>query len=220
MPDDLFAHVDAYIERTITPHDDALDRCLEDARAAGLPEIAVTPPLGKLLHLLARLSGAERVLELGTLGGYSTIWLARALPDDGALVTIELDVHHAEVARKSLERAAVANKVEILVGDALEILPTLGEREPFDLVFIDADKEHIPAYVEHSLALTRPGSVIVVDNVVREGALVDEADTSPQTLAARALHDLIARHPRLTATTLQTVGAKKHDGMTIALVEG
>ncbi|NIH87660.1 class I SAM-dependent methyltransferase [Amycolatopsis granulosa] len=216
MSQDVWSAVDDYVGRTLI----AADAVLEDARAAaadaGLPEIAVSPAQGKLLHLLARMHGARSILEIGTLGGYSTIWLARALPPEGRLVTLEADPKHAEVASNNLDAAGFGEIVEVKVGPALDTLPTLDG--PFDLVFIDADKPNNPEYFRWALRLSRPGSVIVVDNVVRDGALADADSTDPAIVATREMHDLIAAEPRVEATVVQTVGVKGYDGFTLALV--
>lgn len=210
------AAVDAFIGVKLLGDDPVLDAALAANAVAGLPPIDVSPAQGKLLHLLAKAIGARRVLEIGTLGGYSTIWLASALPDDGALVTLELDPHHAEVARANLARAGLAERVAVHVGPAIESLAAL-PRVPFDLIFIDADKENGAAYLRAALdGLTRPGSVIIVDNVVREGGVLDAESDDPRIIGTRALFDYVASEPRLDATAIQTVGAKKWDGFLIA----
>ncbi len=189
--------------------------------AAGLPSIDVSPPQGKLIHLLARMTGARKALEIGALGGYSTIWLARALPDDGKLVTLELDERHAAVALENITRAGLAGKVEVRTGQALAILPKI-EAEglaPFDFVFIDADKTHNPEYLAWALRLARPGTAIVVDNVVREGEVVDAASADPDVIGVRRMFEMMAREPRLSATAIQTVGAKGWDGFALAIVK-
>ena len=214
--EESWARVDGYVTERLLAPDEALAAALADSAAAGLPPIQVSPPLGKLLHLLARLHGARTVLEVGTLGGYSTIWLARALPAGGRLVTLELDPRHAEVARGNLARAGLDGVAEVLVGPALETLPTL--TGPYDLVFIDADKPNNPGYLREALRLTRPGSVIVVDNVVRGGRVADPAHSEPDVLGTRELFDLLAAEPRLDATAVQTVGGKGYDGFAVAIV--
>jgi predicted O-methyltransferase YrrM len=213
--------VDDYIAARLVSSDDALDAALEANNAAGLPAIDVSPAQGKLLHLLARMVGARRVLEIGTLGGYSTIWFARALPSDGVVVTLEVLPKHAEVARKNIERAGLGDKVDIRVGPALEILPLLaGESgDPFDLVFIDADKRSNPEYLRWALKLARIGTVIIIDNVVRDGAILDAASDSADIKGIRRLFDQLADDTRLSSTAIQTVGAKGWDGFAIALVE-
>ena len=216
----LWADVDRYIAGQLIPGDPALDAALDASTAAGLPPIAVAPNQGKLLHLLARLCGARRILELGTLGGYSTIWLARALPEDGLLVTLEADPHHAEVARENIARAGLEARVAVRVGRALDTLPVLAEEGagPFDFTFIDADKPAMPEYFAWALRLSRPGSVIVCDNVVRDGALADASSADESVRGVRRLHEMIAAEPRVSATTIQTVGSKGYDGFTLALV--
>lgn len=215
MDQQTWTAVDTYIENAICADDEALAAAVDTSTASGLPAISVTAPQGKLLHLLARAIGARQILEIGTLGGYSTIWLARAVPADGRVVTLELSEHHAQVARANLEAAGVADRVEVLVGPALESMQQL--TGGFDLVFIDADKASIPAYVELSLGLTHSGSLIVVDNVVRQGGLIDP-DGDDNVQGVRRLHELLHAEPRLEATTIQTVGAKGYDGFTLALV--
>ena len=221
MTQELWTDVDRFIGETLIPPDPALEAALRASDEAGLPSISVSPAQGKLLHLLARVTGARNILEIGTLGGYSTIWLARALPPEGRLVTLELDPKHAEVARASLARAGLAERTEVRVGAALESLPRLAEAKlaPFDLTFIDADKANIPAYFEWARKLSRRGSLILVDNVVRRGALADAHSTDPNIQGVRRLHELLATDRRVSATTLQTVGVKGYDGLTVALVE-
>jgi predicted O-methyltransferase YrrM len=214
--------VDRYLTDLLVPADAALAATLEESARAGLPPIAVSPTEGKLLHLLARVHGAREILEIGTLGGYSTIWLARALPPGGRLVTLELDPAHAEVARANVARAGLAGAVELRVGPALETLPRLAAegRGPFDLVFLDADKGGYPAYLAWALRLTRRGSLIVADNVVRDGAVIDPASEDPNVLGVRRFLELLAAEPRVSATAVQTVGSKGYDGFAIALVTG
>lgn len=215
----LWSAVDHYFEDLLAPADPMLEAALDASAAANLPPIAVAANQGKLLKLVAGMLGARRILEIGTLGGYSTIWLARALPPDGLLVTLEAQPHHAEVARTNLARAGLAALVEIRVGPAAQSLAAL-EREgaaPFDLVFIDADKPSNPTYLAHALRLTRRGSVIVADNVVREGAVLDpQGDANVQGI--RRFAEMVAAEPRLEATVVQTVGSKGHDGLLIARV--
>ncbi|MGW3180835.1 O-methyltransferase [Kitasatospora sp. NPDC001119] len=214
--------VDAYFSEQLVGHDPVLEGATAAADAAGLPTIAVAPNQGKLLHLLALTQGAKRILEVGTLGGYSAIWLARALPADGTLLTLELDPRHAEVARGNLAAAGLAGVAEVRVGRAADSLAALVEQgvEPFDLVFIDADKPSNPEYFRRALQLTRPGSLIIVDNVVRGGAVADADSTDPAVVGTRALHELIAAEPTVTATSVQTVGSKGYDGFTLARVRG
>jgi predicted O-methyltransferase YrrM len=218
MGDQLWADVDRYLTDLLVPGDEALDGALADSEAAGLPSINVAPNQGKLLHVLARACNARAILEVGTLGGYSTIWLARALPPDGRLVTLEVDPGHAEVARANLERAGLTGAVDIVVGPALQTLPWL--TGPFDLIFIDADKPNNPEYFGWAVRLSRPGSLIIVDNVVRGGAVIDPGSDDPRVHGTRRLHELLASEPRVVATVVQTVGSKGHDGLAVALVTG
>jgi len=220
MSQQRWSEVDSYIEQQLVGEDAVLAAAREASENAGLPAIALTPAHGKLLHLLARIQGARSILEVGTLGGYSTIWLARALPDDGRLVTLELNPHYAEVAAANAELAGLAGLIKIEVGPALESLRALivADAGPFDMVFIDADKSSTPEYFELALELTRPGSVIVADNVVRDGALADPATRDPGSQGMRRFHELLATDARVSATTVQTVGAKGYDGFTLALV--
>ncbi|VEG51047.1 O-methyltransferase family protein [Mycolicibacterium aurum] len=208
--DDLFT-------RVLHSEDDALRAARDAADAAGMPAIEVSAQHAKLLSLLVRMSGARRVLEIGTLAGYSTISLARAVGPDGAVVTLEFDPAHAEVARRNLERAGVAERVEIVVGAALDSLPGL-RGEEFDLVFIDADKENNVAYVEWAITLGHPGTVIVVDNIARNGRVLDPRPDDEQAQAVRVMFDMIGAHPRLEAAAIQTVGTKGWDGFAVALV--
>jgi predicted O-methyltransferase YrrM len=216
----LWTSVDQYYSDALVKPDAILDAALRDSDAAGLPPINVTPNQGKFLHLMARICGARAILEIGTLGGYSTIWLARALPDGGRLVTLEAEPRHADVARANIARAGLADRVEVRVGRALDTLPQLEADGvgPFDLVFIDADKPSNPDYVEWALKITRPGSVIIVDNVVRDGAVADSASEDSAVLGVRRMNELIAADQRLTATAIQTVGSKGYDGILVALV--
>ncbi|MGV9314432.1 O-methyltransferase [Streptomyces sp. NPDC003691] len=217
----LWSAVDTYVTDLLAPADPALTEALEASDEAGLPRIAVAPNQGKLLHLLARAQGARTALEIGTLGGYSTIWLARALPAGGRLISLEYNERHAEVARANLARAGLDGIAEVRTGPALETLPKL-EAEPgagpFDFFFIDADKVNNPRYVSWALRLSRPGSLIVVDNVVRGGALVDAESEDPSVRGTRELFELVAREPRLDATAFQTVGTKGYDGLLVARV--
>jgi predicted O-methyltransferase YrrM len=219
MADEIWGKVDDYVTETVVEEDEALRGSVAAAEEAGLPSIQLSPPQGKLLHLLARAIGARRVLEFGTLGGYSTIWLARALPADGRLITLEAKAEYADVAEASIAAAGVGDRVEIRRGPALETLPAL-EAEgagPFDLVFIDADKVHTPDYFDWSLERTRSGGLIVADNVVRGGTLAEPGDDE-SAQAQRRLHETLAADPRVDATTIQTVGLKSHDGFLLALV--
>ncbi|MFO1106089.1 MAG: O-methyltransferase [Amaricoccus sp.] len=210
--------VDDYITGLLVPPDPGLDAALAANEAAGLPKIDVSAAQGKFLHLLARMIGARRILEIGTLGGYSTIWLARALPADGQLVTLEAVAHHADVAQANLAHAGLADRVAVRLGPALDSLPALAEEAPFDLVFIDADKQSNADYLAWALRLTRQGSVIVCDNVVRSGQVVDATSNDPSVTGTRRFFEALAAEPRLCATALQTVGHKGWDGFAIALV--
>jgi predicted O-methyltransferase YrrM len=223
MSRDTWAAVDRYVTDHLLGEDPVLDAALRANAEAGLPAIDVSPAQGKLLYLLARIHGARRVLEVGTLGGYSTIWLARALPPSGGrIVTLELEERHAAVARANIARAGFADLVDLRVGPALEALDALAADgvEPFDLVFIDADKARTPDYVSRAIDLSRPGTVVIADNVIRDGRLIDGATEDPGVRGNRRLHEQLAGDRRLTATTIQTVGAKGYDGFTIGIVEG
>lgn len=215
-----WTEVDRYITDRLVSPDSALNAALEASEAAGLPAISVTPNQGKLLQLLARLQGARAILEIGTLGGYSTIWLARALPAGGRLITLEADPKHAEVARANISRAGLSGTVELRLGPALEILPQLAAEGhgPFDLIFIDADKPNTPEYFVWALKLSCLGSLIIVDNVVRSGAVADPESEDPDIQGMRRFFDLIAKERRVSATALQTVGSKGYDGFALALV--
>jgi len=220
-PDIGWQAVDAYIDDHLLGDDAVLAAALAANAAAGLPDIDVSPTQGKMLHLLARMAGARRILEIGTLGGYSTICLARALPDDGRLISLEIEPHYAEVARNNVARAGLSDQVTIRTGGANESLDTMiaaGE-QPFDLVFIDADKPSNVAYLHAAIALSRPGTTIIVDNVVREGQIVDRLNDDPRVIGTRALFDAVAAEPRLSATAVQTVGIKKWDGFLLAVVD-
>jgi predicted O-methyltransferase YrrM len=220
MSQEVWDDVDGYTADLLVREDDALRAAVDQSAAAGLPPIAVTANQGKLLHLLVRMQGAASVLEMGTLGGYSTIWLARALPDGGRLVTLELEPRYAAVAAANIARAGVAHMVEQRVGPALDVLRELVGEEagPFDFIFIDADKRGTPQYFELALELSRPGTVIITDNDVRAGALVDPASDDPGVQGMREFHELLSAAPGATGTTIQTVGAKGYDGFTLALV--
>ena len=220
MSSERWDAVDRYLCDALGASDAALTAALEASTAAGLPPIHVAPNQGKLLQLIAAAAGARSILEIGTLGGYSTIWLARALPEGGRLITLEADAHHAEVARANLERAGVGIRVEVRVGRALDTLPRLeAERAgPFDFTFIDADKPGNPDYFRWALRLSHRGSLIVVDNVVRDGAVIDTGSTDANVQGVRRLMECIAAEPRVSATALQTVGSKGYDGFVIARV--
>jgi predicted O-methyltransferase YrrM len=216
----LWSSVDRYFDGLLNLPDPDLEAALAASRESGLPDIQVSALQGKFLQLLARVQGARRILEIGTLGGYSAIWLGRALPPEGRMISIELSPKHAEIARTNLTRAGLADKVEVVVGPALEILPQLIEKrgEPFDLTFIDADKENYPAYLEWARQLSRRGSLILADNVVRRGDVVDERSPDPNVQGVRRMNDILGRDPRFSATVIQTVGVKGHDGLAIAVV--
>jgi predicted O-methyltransferase YrrM len=216
MAETRWAAVDAWIGERLLPPDPVLDAALATNAAAGLPAIDVSPAHARLLQILARMAGARRILEIGTLGGFSTIHLARALPEGGRLVTLEAVRKHAEVARANLARAGLADRVEVIVGPALATLPGLDG--PFDFVFIDADKESNPDYLEQALRLSRPGTVIVCDNVVRDGRIADPSADTPALAGIRRFFDRLRAEPRLTATAVQTVGVKGWDGFAIAIV--
>lgn len=220
MTDARWSAVDQYLTELLALSDPVLEAALTQASAAGLPPIQVAPNQGMLLHLLARAIGAHTILEIGTLGGYSTIWLARALPPAGRLITLELEPRHAEVARANLARAGLSERVEVRVGPALQSLPRLAEEGigPFDLVFIDADKPGTADYFAWALRLTRPGSLILVDNVVRNGTVIDASSSEPAVQGMRRFLERLAAEPRVQATVLQTVGSKGYDGLAIALV--
>ena len=215
---EIWDKVDRYLEEKLVQSDAALEAALAASDKAGLPAIAVSPSHGKLLWILARLVSAKRILEIGTLGGYSAIWMARALPADGRLITLEAADKHAQVAKANIARAALEKQVEIRVGPALDTLPTL--QGPFDLSFIDADKQSNAEYFSWALKLSRPGSLIVVDNVVRDGRVIDARSRDASVQGVRRLNDLIAAEQRVSATAVQTVGAKGYDGFTVAMVTG
>ena len=215
---DLWTRVDEYFGDRLVAGDDALEGALAANRKAGLPPIDVTPLQGKFLDLLVRISGARRVLEIGTLGGYSTIWLARALPDGGRIVSLESSAHHADVARENLRNAGVMDCVDLRVGRAIDTLPALVDDAPFDLIFIDADKQSLADYLEWAMKLSRAGTVIVADNVVREGKVLDAESDDPGVEGVRLFTEKLAAEQRLSATVLQTVGIKGYDGFAIAVV--
>jgi predicted O-methyltransferase YrrM len=219
MPEQVWADVDEFFTEHLLPADDVLRAVLETNVAEALPPIAVTPPQGKLLHLLARACGARRILEIGTLGAYSTIWLARALPRDGRLITLELDPHHAEVARRNLERAKLGEQVEVRIGRAADLLDAMqGVVEPFDFVFVDADKASSDVYFKAVLTLSHPGTVIIVDNVVRSGKVTDAASDDEDIQGIRRMTEWLATQPNISATAIQTVGGKSYDGFLMAIV--
>lgn len=222
MAQDQWTAVDRYFDGLFAPPDAALDAALKATSDAGMPLINVAANQGKLLQLLTRLVGARRILEIGTLGGYSAIWMARALPPDGRLISLEVNPAHAEVARANIARAGLSDKVEVRLGSAHDSLPQLAEQGvgPFDLVFIDADKTSTPTYLTWALKLTKPGSLILIDNVVRDGAVADAASANPDVQGIQQGLAMLASDPRISATALQTVGVKGYDGLAIALVTG
>ncbi len=215
MSDRIWREVDSYIEDRLVTEDEALSAAIRDSAAAGLPAIAVSAAQGKLLHLMALSIGAKRILEVGTLGGYSAIWMARALPADGELISLEIDPRNAEVARENIARAKPAASVEVKLGPAIDLLPALNG--PFDFAFIDANKEDNADYFVQALRMSRKGSVIVVDNVVREGRVTDPIGNA-QAQGVRRMFDMIAQEPRVSATAIQTVGMKGYDGFLMAVV--
>ncbi|MEO5806633.1 O-methyltransferase [Devosia sp.] len=216
----LWTDVDAYVVDKLMPADAVMEASLRANAAGGLPAIDVSPAQGKLLHLLVRMSGARRVLEIGTLGGYSTIWMARALPANGELVTLEFEPVHAAVAKGNIETAGLSGKVDIRVGKAADLLPVLAaeNQTPFDFIFIDADKPSNPIYLDWALKLSRPGTVIVCDNVIRDGAVIRANSGDANVDGARSAFDFFASHPQVTATAIQTVGAKGYDGFAIGIL--
>ncbi len=221
MISQTFQAVDRYFENLLHEPDSVMDAALQTCLKAGLPDIQVSAAQGKFLNLLIRISGAKRVLELGTLGAYSTIWMARALPDDGKLITLEFDPHHAEVARNNVTLAGLDRIVEIIEGPALQSLSVLAEKNevPFDFIFLDADKEGYPDYLPGILRLSRPGTVIIADNVVREGAIIDEHNPDSRVQGVRKFNELVSEHPQLDAVSMQTVGSKGYDGFLMAIVK-
>ena len=213
----LFEAVDQYIGLLLAPSDDALLTTEQSIIETGIPQISVSPNQGKFLQVMAQLCRAEKILELGTLGGYSTIWMARALPENGRLISLEVDPLHASVARKNIERAGLSSKVEVRVGKAIEILPEL--QGPFDMIFIDADKPPYAEYFQWALRLSRPGTLIITDNVVREGRVLNPSDTDERVQGVRRFNQLLSETKEVSATIMQTVGAKEYDGMAIAVVK-
>lgn len=220
METKIFAKVDAYISELLAPEDKVLTDTLESLQKEGLPEISVTANQGKFLQVMAILCNATKILELGTLGGYSTIWLARALPEGGKMISIEFDKHHAEVARKNIDHAGLSQKVDIRVGKALDILPEIiaAKEGPFDMIFIDADKEPYDKYFELALSLSRPGTLIICDNVIREGKVLDKQSSDEKVQGVQRLNKMLSSNKKVTATIVQNVGIKEHDGMAIAVV--
>jgi predicted O-methyltransferase YrrM len=220
MTQELWTAVDNYVSGLLAPHDEALNAALATSLQNGLPEIQVSPTQGKLLQVLARMVGARNILEIGTLGGYSTIWMARALPRGGRVLTLEFNPKHAEVASANFARAGLSNLIEIRVGAALDTLPKIAaeDRCRFDLIFIDANKSAMAEYFDWSLKLSRPGSVIVSDNVIRDGAVIDAASPDPDIQGVRRFNERLAAEPRVTATEIQTVGCKGYDGFALVVV--
>ena len=220
MAEDQWTEVDRYFSESLLPSDPVLNAALEASTAAGLPAISVSPNQGKFLQMLAEIVGARSILEIGTLGGYSSIWLARGLPAGGRLITLEIDPKHAEVARRNVARAGLARVVEVRLGSALETLPQLSAegRGPFDLIFIDADKQNIPTYFEWAVKLARPGSLIIVDNVVRDGAVVDADSSDPSVQGVRHFIEMVGARQDVGGTAIQTVGTKGYDGFAILRV--
>jgi len=220
MPPNRYIAVDDYVTGLLVGENDFLTQALKDSEAAGLPSIAVSPAQGKFLSLLAMACGAKRILEIGTLGGYSTLWMAQTLPREGRLITLEFEPLHAEVARQNLKRAGLADKIDIRVGAAADSLKTLAQEKqaPFDLIFIDADKDNYPVYLELVLPLTRPGTMLIADNIVREGELINRESTDPRVQGVRQFCEQLANHPQLESTVIQTVGSKGYDGFAMAIV--
>ncbi|RIJ13929.1 O-methyltransferase [Henriciella mobilis] len=219
MADDgrLFEDVDTYINSLFAVEDGVLSRAIERTKAAGLPEIQLSPGQGKLVYLLAKLIGAKRILEVGTLGGYSTVWLGRALPEGGELISVELDPDHVAVARETLADAGLDSSCRVIEGKGLDVMSTL--TGDFDMVFLDANKDGYPAYLKQAIRLVRPGGLIVADNVVREGAVLEPSKVDPNAIGAAAFNQALAGHPQLEAIVLQQVGIKGHDGLAIARVK-
>jgi predicted O-methyltransferase YrrM len=220
MPDKIWSDVETFIDGTLIGHDKVLEETLSASAAAGLPPIAVSPNQGKFLQILARAVRARRILEVGTLGGYSTIWLAGALPEEGRIVTLEADRHHAHVARENFARAGLDAVIELRFGKAQDTMPEMiaEQRDPFDFIFIDADKKRIPLYFDWAVQMAHSGTLVVIDNVVRKGALSDAQSQDEHVIGVRQLHEQLASDKRVSATTLQTVGAKGYDGFTVAYV--
>lgn len=220
MNNNIFSEVDAYIGKLFNAPDDALAKTEASIETSGIPAISVSANQGKFLHMLARLCQAKKILEIGTLGGYSTIWMARALPKNGQLITLELDQHHADVAHKNIVQAGLADVVDIRIGPALDLLPKI-ETEglaPFDMIFIDADKPPYTEYFQWALKLSRPGTLIIADNVIREGKVLDPQNTDPMVNGVQRFNQMLSTNTAVTATIVQMVGAKDHDGMALAIV--
>ena len=221
MDQKIFGEVDQYISDLFIKPDEALTAAEQSHKREDIPLINVSPNLGKLLYLLAKLAHAEKILEVGTLAGYSTIWMAKALPKDGKLISLEIDPHHADIARKNIDRAGFSSKVEIRVGKAIELLPELKEENagPFDMIFIDADKPPYAEYYEWAVKLSRPGTLIIADNVIRDGKVLNPDHADPMVKGAQRFNKALAADSRVSATILQTIGVKEYDGMAIAIVE-
>jgi len=220
MNNNIFYSVDNYITNLLNPADEALTKTEASIESENIPPISVSPNQGKFLHILAKLCNAKRILEIGTLGGYSTIWMARALPKDGRLITLELDQHHADVAGRNISNAGLDSIVDIRVGKALDLLPEIEAEKmgPFDMIFIDADKPPYVEYFQWALKLSRPGTLIVADNVIRDGKVLDPAHTDPMVKGAQRFNQALSANTAVTATIIQTVGTKEHDGMALAVV--
>jgi caffeoyl-CoA O-methyltransferase len=218
MNAELFGSVDNYINDLVAPHDEALAAAEREIIESGIPQISVSANQGKFLQVLAKLSGAKKILEVGTLGGYSTIWMARALPPGGKVVTLELESKHAEVARKNFERAGLANVIDIRLGKAIDILPTLKAEGPFDMIFIDADKPPYTEYFQWALKLSKPGTLIVADNVIRGGKVLDPKTDDEMVKGVQRFNKFLSQTTGVTATIIQNVGAKEHDGMALVVV--
>jgi caffeoyl-CoA O-methyltransferase len=220
MINSIFSDVDNYISQLLNAPDTALTKTEESIEASGIPAISVSPNQGKFLHILAKLCNAKKILEIGTLGGYSTIWMARALPKDGRLISLELDAHHAAVAKKNIENAGLNTIVDIRIGKAIDLLPEIetAGAGPFDMIFIDADKPTYTEYFQWALKLSRPGTLIVADNVIRDGKVLDPDCTDPMVNGAQRFNQMLSANTAVTATIIQTVGSKEHDGMALAIV--
>jgi predicted O-methyltransferase YrrM len=219
MNQEQWSEVDAYFSERLIPADPILERTLIACDVAGLPQQAVTATQGKFLQLIAQIQRASRILEFGTLGGYSTIWLARAVPKGGSVTTLEANAQHAAIAKSNIEEAGFSDVVDIRVGKAIDTLPLLQNEAPFDLIFIDADKQSNPTYLEWALKLSRPGTVIIGDNIVRNGAVIDPTSVDANVIGVRKFFDLMSENPRLSATAIQTVGSKGYDGFSLAVVQ-
>lgn len=220
MDIELFSQVDNYISSLLAPEDKALTDTIKSLESEGLPQHSISPNQGKFLQVMMIACNAKKVLELGTLGGYSTIWLARALPDNGKLITIEFDRHHGEVAQKNIDNAGLSQKVDLWIGKALDILPQIikESEEPFDMIFIDADKPPYTEYFDYALQLSRPGTLIICDNVIREGKVLDDNSTDEKVQGVQRLNKMLSENKKVTATILHSVGVKEYDGMAIAVV--